>query len=516
MNSNGVSRKILIFVWAVPLALVVGFCLATPDRVRPLMIIGAVIAILITPLLLHFHYPILLFSWNLIFTLGFIRGKPSLWMLMAGIGVGIAVLSRIMNKDFRLQHVPSLTWSLLFFLFVVLVTAWFTGGVGLRALGSEAYGGKKFIYIFAAVLGYFAISVLAIPDDKVGRYSGLFFLSGASAVLPNLIYIAGPVAWGLFVFFPTDLAMSQAVEDFSPYYVQMKFNRLTGVTFASLAVFTYLTARFGLAGVLSVRKPLRLVVFLLTFGLSLLGGYRSAVVIFVLVFAFQFYFEGLHKTRLFVVLLAAAVVGAVALVPMASKLPLSVQRSLSVLPINIDPIARADARASLEWRLEVWQALYPQVGTYFWLGKGYAISPSDIYLSTEAARRGFKHVDPSIVTGDYHSGPLSVIIPLGIFGTIGFLWFIIASIRVLYLNYKFSEPSRRILNTFLLSYFVARSLFFVFGMGAVSSDMPFFAGLIAFSVALNGGVRRGPAVQASPQPEVSLPQVEGPLAPVPT
>ena len=322
--------------------------------------------------------------------------------------------------------------------------------------------------------------------------------------------------WLLFVFFPTDMALSQAFEDFSPYYVQTKFSRVTGVTFASLAVFMYLLARFGLAGVLNTRKPLRLVVFLLTFVLSLLGGYRSAFLIFALVCAFQFYFEGLHKTRLFVVVLAAVVVGAVAIIPLASKLPLSVQRSLSMLPLDIDPIARADAQASLEWRLEIWKALLPQIKTYFWLGKGYAINPSDIYLSAEAAKRGFKLNDPAIVTGDYHSGPLSVIIPLGIFGAIGFLWFIFASIRALYLNYKFSEASRRTLNTFLLSYFVARFVFFVVGMGAVSSDMPLFAGLIAFSVALNGGVRKQSAAQVSLQEEDSSQPLEGSLAPVPT
>jgi len=516
VNSNGISRKVLVFVWAIPLALVLGYCLANPDRTRPLMFIGGVVAILIIPVLLHFHYPILLFSWNLIFTFGFIRGKPSLWMLMAGIGVGIAVLSRIMNKEFKLQNVPSVSRPLIFFLLVVLATAWMTGGIGLRSFGSEAYGGKKFIYIIAGILGYFAISVIAIPDAKVNRYAGLFFLSGASAVLPNLIYMAGPAMWLLFVFFPTDMALSQAFEDFSPYYVQTKFSRVTGVTFASLAVFMYLLARFGLAGVLNTRKPLRLVVFLLTFVLSLLGGYRSAFLIFALVCAFQFYFEGLHKTRLFVVVLAAVVVGAVAIIPLASKLPLSVQRSLSMLPLDIDPIARADAQASLEWRLEIWKALLPQIKTYFWLGKGYAINPSDIYLSAEAAKRGFKLNDPAIVTGDYHSGPLSVIIPLGIFGAIGFLWFIFASIRALYLNYKFSEASRRTLNTFLLSYFVARFVFFVVGMGAVSSDMPLFAGLIAFSVALNGGVRKQSAAQVSLQEEDSSQPLEGSLAPVPT
>jgi O-antigen ligase len=504
-------------MWAVPLALVIGYCLATPDRMQPMMVVGAVVALLITPLLLHFHYPILLFSWNLVFALGFIRGQPSLWMLMAGIGFGIAVLSRILNKDFKLQHVPLVSWSLLFLLAVVVVTGWLTGGIGLRALGSETYGGKKFVFIVAAILGYFAISAIRIPEAKVGRYTGLFFLSGASAVLPNLIYMAGPAVWMLFVFFPTDMAMAHAFEDFSLQNTQIKFTRLTGLTYASVAVFTYLIARFGLAGVLTVRNPLRVLIFVLTFALSLLGGYRSAVVIFALVCALQFYFERLYKTRLFAIALAAIVVCAAIIVPTVSKLPLSVQRSLSMLPLDIDPVARADAQASIEWRLDIWSTLFPQIRTYFWIGKGYAINPSDIYLATEGARRGFKNNNVAIVAGDYHSGPLSVIIPFGIFGAIGFLWFIFASIRVLYLNYKFTEESHRILNSFLLSYFVARFVFFIIGMGALSSDMPFFAGIIAFSVAVNGGVRRKAAEEQRMEESDSFEPVKAPtLAPVPT
>ena len=62
---------------------------------------------------------------------------------------------------------------------------------------------------------------------------------------------------------------------------------------------------------------------------------------------------------------------------MANRLPLTFQRALSFLPVNIDAGVRADAQASLDWRIEMWKALLPQVPPHLLLGKGYAITPED-------------------------------------------------------------------------------------------------------------------------------------------
>jgi hypothetical protein len=365
------------------------------------------------------------------------------------------------------------------------------------------------VFIFAAVIGYFAISNFHIPPEKIKRYTGLFFLGGFTSVIPNLIYMAGPVAWRLFLFFPVGFAMNQAFDDFALGGTGVKFTRLTGFTFASMAAFAYAMMRFGLRGMLTTQKPWRLALLCIVGALGLLGGFRSMVIIFALVCAGQFYFERLYQTRLFLVVLIAMVVGGAALVPLAPKLPLSVQRSLSMLPLKIDPAARIDAQGSLEWRLEMWKILIPEIPRYFWLGKGYALSPTDLYFSNESARRGFiKGYEAAAVSGNYHNGPLSILIPFGIFGMTGFLWFLIASVRVLYINHRYSPPEYQNLNTFLLSYFVARAIFFLVFMGGLSSDLPFFAGLIGLSIAVNGGVRsRAPGVIPSAnvtQPEVAM------------
>ena len=105
-----------------------------------------------------------------------------------------------------------------------------------------------------------------------------------------------------------------------------------------------------------------------------------------------------------------------------------------------------------------------------------------------------------MIAGDYHSGPLSVIIPFGIYGAVAFAWFLWASVRVLYQNYRFGEPGLKTINTFLLAYFVVRIFSFIFIFGSLYSDLVGFCGLIGLSVSLNG-VARPPAAQEEVEEE---------------
>lgn len=490
-NSAFLPKSLITFGIAIPLALLVGYFLATPTDLMSFGIIGLLFLVLCIPLLLRWHYPALIFAWNANMTVFFLPGQPSLWMLLAAGSLFFTGLACLIDKQVRFQNVPSISWPLLVLTLIVVVTAKLTGGIGLHSLGSGTYGGKKLFYILAAIVGYFAISSQPINPNKVFRYTGLYFLSGLTGVMSNLIYLAGPSFYLLYLFFPTDFAVGQAMEDFTGNAADVRLGRLPGVTAAAMAAFYYILARYGIRGVLQVTKPWRWLLLLLSVGLSLLGGFRSAVIIFALICAVQFYFEGLFRSRLVVPLILAVVLAGTLLTAFATRLPLSVQRSLSVLPIEIDTAARLNADASVEWRLQMWKLLLPQVRQYFFLGKGYALDPTDLYFATESIRRGLADdYEGAVVAGDYHNGPLSVIIPFGIFGLLAFIWFLAAGIRLLYQNYRFGDPALSKINTFLLSYFVARSIFYFVGFGALHSDMPMFLGALGFSVALNGGIRR--------------------------
>jgi hypothetical protein len=94
------------------------------------------------------------------------------------------------------------------------------------------------------------------------------------------------------------------------------------------------------------------------------------------------------------------------------------------------------------------------------------------------------------LSGDYHNGPLSVIIPFGIWGVIVFLWVVIAGMRVLYCNFRHGAASLRTVNTYFWVLYLYIFLRFLFVYGSFTDDMMFFASTIGFSIALNGGVCR--------------------------
>jgi hypothetical protein len=267
---------------------------------------------------------------------------------------------------------------------------------------------------------------------------------------------------------------------------------------AGPAISSFMLLRYGIRGVLVPTKPWRGMLLLLAFVAGLLGGFRSSVVMAILLFAILFYFEGLFRTQFVLVLLLGAVLTGATLVPLARHLPLTIQRSISFLPVEIDNKARSDAESTTEWRLRMWDVLLPQIPQYFWLGKGFAVSPTDLYLLQEAVLRGLpQDIDLAIAGGSYHNGPLTLIIPFGIFGLAGFLWFGIASLRVLHHHYRYSPPDLKLLNTFLLSYFLMRFIYFLVFYGQFAEDLMVFTGLVGLTVSINGAVRKNePASEA--------------------
>jgi len=188
--------------------------------------------------------------------------------------------------------------------------------------------------------------------------------------------------------------------------------------------------------------------------------------------------------------------------PMVEKLPMTVQRSLSFLPIAVNPIAREDAEGSSEWRLNIWREVVPTIPQYLLVGKGYSIDARELDQASDfSAINSADTGRGATVASDFHNGPLSVIIPLGIFGAVGFLWFLAAAFRVLLYNYRYGDAEYRRINTFLLAYFTVRVLYFLAIFGSLHTELTMFTGLIGLSISINGGMRRpAPAKAPAPNP----------------
>ena len=347
--------------------------------------------------------------------------------------------------------------------------------------------------MLVGILSYFALTAQRIPANRIRLYVTLFFLGGVTSFISDLFPIAP--SWSYFVFwlFPPSPLNS--------YTFELGQTRLGGFSAAGVALWCLLMAIYGIRGIFLSRKWWRLAVFILSISLIFLGGYRGALITVGAIFVLQFFMEGLHRTKLLLVFALFGALVFTAMVPFASKLPFTVQRTLAFLPLKLDPAARLSAQDTLNWRIEMWKALLPQVPRHLFLGKGFAITHEDYEMM--GWNSPFQTVDASqqglALSYDYHNGPLSVLIPIGIFGAIGFLWFLVAGLRVMYCNFRYGDPSLRIYNTFLFADFFITFLIFFIG-GGLATDMMRFAGFVGLSIAINGGVRRPPKTTApSPQ-----------------
>jgi hypothetical protein len=508
--SSNSFRALLVYALVLPLALILGYSLATPTDFGTWATLLMVLSVICAPLILTYHHPLLFLSWNMTAAVFFFPGRPQLWLVLSGLSLGISVLQRALSREARFIDAHSVVLPLLALAAVAYFTAKITGGFGLRLLGSENVGGKRYVVVFGAIIGFLAMIARPIPSGKTNRYVGMYFLGAVTDALASALPFLGPQLYFLFLIFPVENA-GTVQGDFGTH-----INRLWGLSMGCLGVFFYFLAKHGIRGALNIRKPLRLLAFLGVIVLAAFGGFRSVYVLMAMTFLLLFYLEGLVRSKYIVGLFMALIVTAVVVFPFANKLPLPMQRTLSFLPVHIDPIAQYDAQTSTEWRIQMWQQVLPEVPKYFWLGKGMGISGGDLELAMELQRRGsLSSQEMMILAGDYHSGPLSLIIPLGIWGVIAFGWFLIASVRALYLNFRYGDESLKRINTFLLAYFIARIINYIFIFGGFYGDLAIFCGIVGLNIALNGGIRqptRALAPAPGPAPDKGL---EPPMGAVP-
>ena len=502
-NPSSLFRALVVFTLCIFLAVFLGYIVASPFNRTALLTFGLVFLAMAFPFLLRRHALLLIVSWNMNALVFLLPGNPPLWMVMVALSLTFSLSFFALDKHEKFLSVPSVIHPLIFLAVVVLATAQLRGGIQLGSLGGETSGGKRYIFVLAAIVGYFAFACYSIPVKKAYQYGSAYFLGGASAVIGNLIPLVNPAFYFIFAIFPPEQSGLQALGLVQESIV----TRFGGIMLACTAVFSALLACYGIRGVFdfsgrlaffpfqfqggfSVNRPWRFIIFLFTVAVSLVGGFRSAIVTFSLTFGILFYYERLFRSRLFPALMIVACLGAAFILPMADRLPLSMQRSLSLLSVNVSPVARADAIQSTEWRIRIWQRALPEVPQYLALGKGYAINSGDLSFLQGAANRSVDPAEVSIIAGDYHSGPLTLIIPLGIWGVIGFAWFVIASLRVLSRNYRLSPPELVNLNRFLLVFFIARLIYFFAIFGSFYSDFFVFVGIVGLSTSLNGGLRK--------------------------
>jgi hypothetical protein len=171
------------------------------------------------------------------------------------------------------------------------------------------------------------------------------------------------------------------------------------------------------------------------------------------------------------------------------NLPLPAQRALSFLPGNWDIAAVSDAKASIDWRVEMWQIVMKEdrwiANKVFGDGFGFTRRELAMMAATKQMGGGFiggAEQEGFMITGAFHHGPLSTIRYVGIVGLI--LYYAL----IFLLAFRAVKLIRASLGTDLLptALFVGMptlyyAITFPFGGGQFDVDVPqyiYTAGLI--------------------------------------
>jgi len=382
-----------------------------------------------------------------------------------------------------------------------------TGGLGLHSMGSSGGGGKKYIGLFLGIAVFFALTSRPIPPKKRNLYLVLFFLPGVLQFIGDLFpFLPPPLNYINLLIPPTSLPDSSIVN------LNVAGMRFGAFATSTLILANFMLIKYGLRGIFMGGRLWRAPVFLLLLALSLTGGFRSMFIGVTELLVLMFFLEGLYRTRLLPVAAMACVLAVTVLTAFSNHLPYSFQRSLSFLPLQWDTQAKMDAEGSSEWRYRIWRDTWPKVPQYLLLGKGYSLTAEDYQMmgtgtfvggvaeSLDASQEGLA------ISSDYHNGPLSTLMPFGIWGGIGIIWLMAACLWVHYRNFKYGPPELKMVNTFLLAGGLGHCIGFFFIFGAFSDDVGSFAKMAGFCIALNNGVC-GPVSQpAKVQSFKSLPQ----------
>ena len=307
-----------------------------------------------------------------------------------------------------------------------LATVYVRNPAGFWAMQTSVVGGRPYFEI-ALAFGAFIILSRVQLSDSIAKVFPWFLVIPAWCVgildvvgrlVPQTNYLLNSIYSGVG---------SQGVASAFQQEERLGETRMTGLLAAGMSSVLALLAKCNPITLISPLYPGRVLMLLVAFGAIFLSGFRSALLFAIMAFFLSAILRGQLKD-----LWVASSVALAALITLISvqgtfvELPRTMQRALSWLPGNWSPEAVADAQGSSQWRFEMWEWAWNDdriLRDRVW-GQGFGLSLDDMNLiasSLMAGQGGANLLGGSdrenfMITGSFHSGPLSTIKYIGIVG----------------------------------------------------------------------------------------------------
>ncbi len=391
----------------------------------------------------------------------------------------VMMANRIITKETRQKW----TWSRGFvylFLAILLFTA-FVRGFGLRVFGGSSWGGMAYIQLFI-MAGFLLLgdSVTLTTRQWRNTIIVMLLLSALPALAQVIFQLSNGKIYFQYNFIRAEIpALVGSLRASQTDTGVVRYNLLAGFGQNLLAIALVLFPFRGrykfFAGALIV----------ISVTLSMISGFRSSLLITLGVLVIYILLQSQRPLRGLVATAVTCALVLMILMPFARHLPMSMQRTLSLIPfIDVSLAARADALDSSLWRVEIWKQAWLQVPDYLLIGKGLTINPED--LNAMMSMRT-DTVTMALMSHTYHNGPLALLLDLGVLGLVAGSGFLIASAVEFYkrLATPIEDPLLRRAYCFYTAYYIYQVLNFFFIYG----DLQSFTMMFMFSAILWGILR---------------------------
>ncbi len=427
------------------------------------------------------------YSW--IYIPGFPTALSLFYLLALGI-IPFLLVGKLLGVP-RYRRSGWMAVSTIGYLVIVVITMNIRG-FGLRSTGGSLWGGTLYIHIAVAALFYLLSNHVTLSERQWKTVVILFFSMAIFPIMAEWVFLLSKGAITLLYYFIKPEGSSARrnvaiIAGSGEGILRFQTSQYVTMFFVlSLALFPY-------KGRYRVPIAISFIVACLFAGLS---GHRTTA-IYILLFVPTVIFFRSRKIPVRLLLAYGIGLGilVILLAIVGPSLPLAAQRAVSWVPFaNISVAAQRSAESTTVWRLELWKQLLEIVPEHFFIGRGLAFNPAHLWMIDFSRQRG---IDWAIISHNYHSGPLSLLIDFGIVGLVSGSGIMIVGAwrHYRYLSAKWhSRLLQRFHQVILASFCVDVVRFFLIHGDAASS----IAAFLVQVAMLEGFVRTDNVMQEEP------------------
>lgn len=396
------------------------------------------------------------------------------------------------TRVFPLNRKVRLLDYLIYINLAYLLIVFIRNPVGVWAMQTSMVGGRPYFEIMLA-LGSFMILSRVQVTDFIAKVLPLFFVIpswsvGILDVIGRLSPEAGSALHAIY-----SGVGSRGITSAFEQQAQLGETRMTALQFAGMSSVLSLCSKYNPITMISPLHPVRTLLLGISLGAIFLSGFRSALLFAMVALILATLLRGRLKDlwvaggALFLV-----VVALISLQGNLVQLPTTMQRALSWLPGQWSAEAVEQAEGSSRWRFEMWAWAWNDeriLRDKVW-GQGFGLSIDDMNLIASMLTSGIagqnllggSDRENFMITGSFHSGPLSTIKFIGI---VGLCLYYPLMCYMAVIAWRLCKKARGT-KAFALALFVGIPIIyepfnFVFIFGALDSGYPqllFWAGLL--------------------------------------